>query len=108
MLYRQKAVARIWMHNGLFQLGDEKMSKSIGNIVGTTVLEKHSADGFRVFCARFPLPQSADLFRDAIEAARTRSGKTNADFEVTTRFLVKREPKSWMPAQSGSALRCYG
>ncbi|MGA7845407.1 MAG: cysteine--tRNA ligase, partial [Dehalococcoidales bacterium] len=46
----KKPFARIWMHNGLFQLGDEKMSKSVGNIVGIKqILEKHSADGFRMF-----------------------------------------------------------
>ena len=29
---RGKPLARVWMHNGMLQLGDEKMSKSVGNI----------------------------------------------------------------------------
>ena len=41
---------KYWMHNGLLQLGAEKMSKSLGNLVTIRqVLEKHSADGVRVF-----------------------------------------------------------
>ena len=31
---RGRPLARIWMHNGMLQLGDEKMSKSVGNIRG--------------------------------------------------------------------------
>ena len=29
---RGKPLARIWMHNGMVQLGEEKMAKSVGNI----------------------------------------------------------------------------
>ena len=31
---RGKPLARVWMHNGMLQLADEKMSKSVGNIRG--------------------------------------------------------------------------
>ena len=66
----KKPFARIWMHNGLFQLGDEKMSKSIGNIVGIKqVLEKHSADGFRVFVLGSHYRNPLTFSDDAIEAA---------------------------------------
>jgi cysteinyl-tRNA synthetase len=66
----KKPFARIWMHNGLFQLGDEKMSKSIGNIVGIKqVLEKHSADGFRVFVLGSHYRNPLTFSDAAIEAA---------------------------------------
>jgi cysteinyl-tRNA synthetase len=66
----KKPFARIWMHNGLFQLGDEKMSKSIGNIVGIKqVLEKHSADGFRVFVLGSHYRNPLTFSEEAIEAA---------------------------------------
>ena len=66
----KKPFARIWMHNGLFQLGDEKMSKSIGNIVGIKqVLEKHSADGFRVFVLGSHYRNPLTFSNEAIEAA---------------------------------------
>ena len=65
----KKPFARIWMHNGLFQLGEEKMSKSLGNIVGIKqVLEKHSADGFRLFVLGSHYRNPLTLSDDAIEA----------------------------------------
>ncbi|MDA1189384.1 MAG: cysteine--tRNA ligase [Chloroflexi bacterium] len=42
--------ARIWMHNGLLRLGDDKMSKSLGNIVAVgDALEQYSTDALRLF-----------------------------------------------------------
>ncbi len=42
--------AKYWIHNGLLQLGEEKMSKSLGNLVTINeVLEQASADGLRLF-----------------------------------------------------------
>jgi len=41
--------ARFWMHNGLLLKGDEKMSKSLGNLVSIReALEHYSADAIRV------------------------------------------------------------
>jgi cysteinyl-tRNA synthetase len=66
----KKPFARIWMHNGLFQLGDQKMSKSLGNIIGIKqVLEKHSADGFRLFVLGSHYRNPLTLSEEAIEAA---------------------------------------
>ena len=42
--------ARFWMHNGLLRLGEDKMSKSLGNIISVgEALEKFSADALRLF-----------------------------------------------------------
>lgn len=42
--------AQYWLHNGLLQLGEEKMSKSLGNLVSIRdVVEQHGADAFRLF-----------------------------------------------------------
>jgi len=44
-----KPFARFWMHNGMLQLGGEKMSKSIGNIVSIKeFLSKRDADVMRM------------------------------------------------------------
>jgi cysteinyl-tRNA synthetase len=44
-----KQFARYWMHNGMLQLGGEKMSKSMGNMVTIEdFLAKHSADTLRL------------------------------------------------------------
>jgi cysteinyl-tRNA synthetase len=45
-----KPFVRYWLHNGLLQLGSEKMSKSLGNLVTIReALSKHSADALRAF-----------------------------------------------------------
>ena len=44
-----KAFATYWVHNGMLQLGGEKMSKSIGNLVTIEeFLSKHDADALRL------------------------------------------------------------
>ena len=41
---------RHWMHNAMMQLGDEKMSKSLGILVTVRdALERHGADALRIF-----------------------------------------------------------
>ena len=43
-----KTFARYWVHNGMLQLGGEKMSKSLGNLVTIDeFLSQHDADAFR-------------------------------------------------------------
>ena len=60
-----RPMARFWMHNGLMRLGDEKMSKSLGNLVEVSeALERYSADALRLFFLsshyRSPLMYSAE------------------------------------------------
>ncbi len=61
---------KYWMHNGLVQLGEEKMSKSLGNLVTIKeALKKYGADAIRIFILssyyRGPLSYS----EEALEAA---------------------------------------
>jgi len=63
---------RIWMHNGFLQLGADKMSKSLGNLVTIKqALERNSADAIRLFIIssyyRMPLRYSVE----ALDAAET-------------------------------------
>ena len=48
--YTQKVpFARHWVHNGLLHMGDDKMSKSLGNLVAVSdALERHTSDAFRL------------------------------------------------------------
>jgi len=47
--YTGKPFARFWIHNGMLQLGGEKMSKSLGNIVSIKdFLSKRDADVMRM------------------------------------------------------------
>ena len=67
---------RFWVHNGLLQLDEEKMSKSLGNLVEVAeALERHSPDALRLFFLsshyRSPLNYS-DQGVTAIERATER------------------------------------
>jgi cysteinyl-tRNA synthetase len=43
-------MARFWVHNGLLRLGDDKMSKSLGNFVTVgEALQRFSSDALRLF-----------------------------------------------------------
>ena len=61
----RKPFARYWMHNGLLQLGADKMSKSLGNLVSVEeALAAHHPDTLRVYFLsshyRSPLSYSAE------------------------------------------------
>ncbi len=65
-----KPFVKYWLHNGLLQLGEDKMSKSLGNLITIKeALEKYSADAIRIFVLssyyRSPLTYS----EEALEAA---------------------------------------
>ena len=46
----KKPFVKYWMHNGFLQIGEEKMSKSLGNMLTIKdVLAKHSPDATRIF-----------------------------------------------------------
>jgi len=65
-----KPFVKYWLHNGLLQLGEDKMSKSLGNLITIKeALEKYSPDAIRLFVLssyyRSPLTYS----EEALEAA---------------------------------------
>jgi cysteinyl-tRNA synthetase len=46
----QKPFARHWVHNGLLQLGEDKMSKSLGNLISVEeALAQYSPDALRLY-----------------------------------------------------------
>ncbi len=65
--------ARYWLHNGMVNLGGEKMSKSTGLIVDLeSILETHGGRALRFLYARAhyrsPIDYSEELLADAAEA----------------------------------------
>ncbi len=78
--YTGKPFARYWIHNGMLQLGDEKMSKSLGNIVSIKkFLEEHEGDAMRMVVLnssyRAPLTFSDEVLANAEKGLeRLRSG----------------------------------
>jgi len=74
--YTGKPFARYWMHNGMLQLGGEKMSKSLGNIISIQqFLSQRDADVMRMLVLngayRAPL-MFTDETLDAAEKGLTR------------------------------------
>ena len=66
---------RFWMHNGLLQLGEEKMSKSLGNLITVReALDRHNADAIRLFVLssyyRSPLKFSEENVQSADRGAQ--------------------------------------
>ncbi|MCL2149634.1 MAG: cysteine--tRNA ligase [Dehalococcoidia bacterium] len=99
----QKPFVKYWLHNGLLRLGEEKMSKSLGNIVSIKdILSKYSADALRLFVLsshyRSPLTFSAEALdgaekgaerlRQALQAGCDSQGMTGGDlYNYHGRFI---------------------
>jgi cysteinyl-tRNA synthetase len=82
--YTGKQFARYWIHNGMLQLGGEKMSKSLGNIISIQeFLGKRDADVMRMLVLngayRAPLMFNDDTLDSAERnVSRLRSGLRQA------------------------------
>jgi cysteinyl-tRNA synthetase len=78
--FNGKPFARYWMHNGMLQLGGEKMSKSLGNLITIDeFLQKHDADAMRMLVLTGSYRAPLAFTDEAIESAekgldRLRSG----------------------------------
>jgi cysteinyl-tRNA synthetase len=66
-----KPFVKYWMHNGLLQLGEEKMSKSLGNLVTIKeALKKYSADAIRIFILMSHYRSPLTYSEEALESVR--------------------------------------
>ncbi len=62
---------KYWLHNGMVQFGEEKMSKSLGNLITIKeALEKYSADALRIFVLSSHYRSPLTYSEAAIEAAK--------------------------------------
>jgi len=102
----QVPFSRFWVHNGLLQLGAEKMSKSLGNLITMREgLDRYGADALRVFVLssgyRSPLTYSeealaaarsaAERLRNAVEAKDTGAGEAVDAAPYRERFVAAME-----------------
>jgi cysteinyl-tRNA synthetase len=67
----KKPFVKYWLHNGMVQLGEEKMSKSLGNLITIKeALERYSADALRIFVLSSHYRSPLTYSEEAIEAAK--------------------------------------
>ena len=65
-----KPFAKYWLHNGLVQLGEDKMSKSTGKLITIKeALEKYSPDAIRLFVLSSHYRSPLTYSEEALEAA---------------------------------------
>jgi len=65
-----KPFVKYWLHNGLLQLDEEKMSKSLGNLITIEeAVEKYSADAIRIFVLSSHYRSPLTYSEEALEAA---------------------------------------
>ena len=68
----KKPFVKYWLHNGLLQMGAEKMSKSLGNLITIRdALKKYTADGLRVFILSSYYRSPLTYTPEALEAAQS-------------------------------------
>lgn len=66
----RKPFVKYWLHNGLLQLGEEKMSKSLGNLITIKeALAEYSADAIRIFVLSSHYRSPLTYSEEALEAA---------------------------------------
>jgi cysteinyl-tRNA synthetase len=66
----KKPFVKYWLHNGLVQLGEDKMSKSLGNLVTIKqALEKYSPDAIRIFILNSHYRSPLKYSEEGLEAA---------------------------------------
>jgi cysteinyl-tRNA synthetase len=67
----KKPFVQKWLHNGLLQLGSEKMSKSLGNLITIRdALQKYTPDGLRIFILSSYYRSPLTYTQEAIDAAQ--------------------------------------
>ena len=92
--------ARIWMHNALLQLGAEKMSKSLGNLVTIAeALDAYGADALRIFVINSHYRSPVTYTGEALEAAKAGAERLREAAEAA------QPPQMHVPPVTGEATR---
>jgi cysteinyl-tRNA synthetase len=74
--------SRFWLHNGHLQMGDEKMSKSLGNLVTIgEAIDRFGADALRVFVLGSSYRSPLTWSEEAVEAAKSAATRLRTALE---------------------------
>ncbi len=72
----KKPFVKYWLHNGLLQFGEDKMSKSLGNLVTIKqALTKYSPDAIRIFILNSHYRSPLTYSEEALGAAKSGAAK---------------------------------
>lgn len=78
--------ARLWAHNGMLELAEEKMSKSLGNIVPLRdVVEQYGREAVLVYFLSGHYRSPLEYSDEALEAARKQAEEFRTAFRVVER-----------------------
>jgi len=81
----KKPFVQHWLHNGLLQMGAEKMSKSLGNLITIRdALKKYTSDGLRLFILSSYYRSPLTYTQEAIDAAQAGADRLQRVAEKTT------------------------
>jgi cysteinyl-tRNA synthetase len=84
--------ARLWAHNGMLELAEEKMSKSVGNIVSLReALDEWGREAILVLFLGAHYRSPVEFSDNAMEQARAQAG----DFATAFRVVETREGPGW-------------
>ena len=98
-----RPLARIWMHNGMVQMGAEKMAKSVGNIrLLHQALEEYGRDALVMYFARGHYRQPLAFSPEALEEAGP-GGRAAARAGRPARPRRRRSRRAWTRTPSGSS-----
>ncbi len=89
--------ARCWVHNGLLTLGEQKMSKSVGNVIGLDdALDRYGANVLRLFYL-------SAHYRSPVDFSEERLAEARAGFARWTAFVrASRGAPAQAPAAAGT------
>jgi len=94
----KKPFVKYWLHNGLLQLGEEKMSKSLGNLVTIKeALQKYSADAIRIFALSSHYRSPLTYSEEALEAAERGAERLR---QTARREVGEKEPTGEMVVET--------
>ncbi|UOQ46557.1 cysteine--tRNA ligase [Halobacillus salinarum] len=97
-----KSLARYWMHNGYINIDEEKMSKSLGNVILTReLMKKHDPQVIRFFMLlvqyRHPINFSDELLIEAKSSfERIKNSYKNIKHRKTTCMSLKDDQQPWL------------
>src|SRR5436309_1755003 len=78
---------RYWLHNGWLTFGEEKMSKSLGNIITIREgLEKYGADGVRLFVLTSHYRSPLSYSEEALESGKRAAVRLRNDLRAAKQF----------------------